>query len=95
MFAILWDERRFPFQISLSVVHRFYPLPSSNEVCVCVCVCVCGGGGGVKKFKKFYIGGLKKFFWKEDLMGKEGSIFQGGFRVVKDSNYKFYITTLI
>ena len=40
-------------------------------------------------------GGLKDIFWRRGLMGKGESIFGGGFRVSRDSNYKFYIKTLI
>ena len=42
-----------------------------------------GGGGGLKNF----LGG--------GLDGKGGLTFGGGFRVCRDSNYKFYITTVV
>ena len=38
--------------------------------------------------------GLKKFLWRVGLMGKGVVNFWMGFRVFKDSNYKFYFMTL-
>ena len=47
-----------------------------------------GGGGGAG-------GGRLKNFFGEDLDGKRGINFWRGFRIFRDSNYNFYITTLI
>ena len=52
--------------------------------------------GGVNAFEQFYgRGGVDKIFFGGGLDGKGGSLFEAVFRVFRDSNYTFYITTLI
>lgn len=56
------------------------------------------GGGGANAFQHFLERTGRWFerpFLEGGLMGKRWSIFGGRFSVFRDSNYEFYLTTLI